>query len=40
MRGFYKGIGPNLLRVVPATIITFAVFENLSSYLIKLNSIP
>ncbi|XP_026821863.1 mitochondrial folate transporter/carrier isoform X1 [Rhopalosiphum maidis] len=40
VRGFYKGIGPNLLRVIPATIITFAVFENLSSYLIKLNSIP
>lgn len=33
--GFYKGIVPNLLRVVPATSITFVVYENVSSYLAK-----
>ena len=33
--GFYKGLTPNLLRVVPATMITFAVYENLSHYLLK-----
>jgi len=33
--GFYKGLTPNLLRVVPATMITFVVYENMSSYLLK-----
>merc|ERR1712157_383722 len=32
--GFYKGLTPNLLRVVPATMITFVVYENLSHYLL------
>jgi len=32
--GFYKGLAPNLLRVVPATMITFVVYENLRDYLI------
>jgi solute carrier family 25 folate transporter 32 len=27
IRGFYKGLAPNLLRVVPATAITFVVYE-------------
>lgn len=27
-RGFYKGLGTNLLRVTPATMITFLVYEN------------
>lgn len=27
VRGFYKGLAPNLLRVVPATAITFVVYE-------------
>ena len=27
-RGFYKGLKPNLVRVVPATAITFVVYEN------------
>lgn len=27
MRGFYKGIGPNLLRVLPSTWVTFLVYE-------------
>lgn len=26
-RGFYKGLGPSLLRVVPASAITFVVYE-------------
>ena len=32
--GFYKGLTPNLVRVVPATMITFVVYENLSHYLL------
>jgi solute carrier family 25 folate transporter 32 len=27
--GFYKGLGPNLLRVLPSTWVTFLVYENL-----------
>ena len=30
LRGFYKGLSPNLLRVVPATMLTFVVYENIS----------
>ncbi|KAK6334931.1 hypothetical protein TWF718_010371 [Orbilia javanica] len=26
--GFYRGLGPNLIRVLPATCITFVVYEN------------
>jgi solute carrier family 25 (mitochondrial folate transporter), member 32 len=26
--GFYRGLGPNLLRVVPSTCVTFLVYEN------------
>lgn len=26
--GFYKGLGPSLLRVVPASAITFVVYES------------
>ena len=26
--GFYKGLGPNLLRVMPSTWVTFLVYEN------------
>ena len=33
--GFYKGLTPNLVRVVPATMITFVVYENLSHFLLK-----
>ena len=29
-RGFYKGLLPSLLRVTPATAITFVVYENVS----------
>ena len=33
--GFYKGLSPNLVRVVPATMLTFVVYENLSHFLLK-----
>eukprot|EP01134_Creolimax_fragrantissima_P006417 CFRG6417T1 len=32
-RGFYRGLGPNLIRVAPATMITFVVYEKLSQAL-------
>ena len=35
VKGFYKGLSPNQLRVVPATMITFVVYENISFYLLK-----
>ena len=28
MRGFYKGITPNLFKVVPAVAITYVVYDN------------
>ncbi|KAJ5166518.1 uncharacterized protein N7482_005299 [Penicillium canariense] len=34
--GFYKGLGPNLLRVLPSTWVTFLVYENTKVYLSKL----
>ncbi|CAD6234089.1 GSCOCG00007541001-RA-CDS [Cotesia congregata] len=34
-RGFYKGLGVNLTRVTPATVITFLVYENVSHFLLK-----
>jgi solute carrier family 25 folate transporter 32 len=33
MRGFYRGLGPNVLRVMPATWVTFLVYENVRYYL-------
>lgn len=33
MRGFYKGIVPSTIRVLPGTTITFLVYEKLSRYL-------
>ena len=33
LRGFYKGLGPNLVRVMPSTWVTFVVFEKTRSYL-------
>lgn len=32
-RGFYKGLSANLIRVTPATVITFAIYENVFHYL-------
>jgi hypothetical protein len=34
--GFYKGIVPNLIRVVPATALTFVVYEHTSSFIAGL----
>lgn len=31
--GFYKGMGPNVLRVLPSTCVTFLVYENVKVYL-------
>ena len=33
LRGFYKGLGPNLLRVLPSTWVTFLVYEKTKIYL-------
>ena len=33
LRGFYKGLGPNVLRVLPSTCVTFVVYENTRHYL-------
>jgi len=35
LQGFYKGLVPNLLRVVPATMLTFVVYENISHFLLN-----
>lgn len=34
-KGFYKGLVPNILRVTPATAITFVVYEKVSKLLVK-----
>ena len=34
--GFYKGLGPNLLRVVPSSCVTFLVYENTRAFLPRL----
>ncbi|KAI9836689.1 MAG: hypothetical protein M1819_001325 [Sarea resinae] len=34
--GFYKGLGPNIVRVLPATCVTFVVYENTKYYLQSL----
>ncbi|MCJ1294650.1 hypothetical protein MMC34_006208 [Xylographa carneopallida] len=35
-QGFYKGLGPNLLRVVPSSCVTFLVYENTKAFLPRL----
>lgn len=30
MRGFYRGLGTNLVRVLPGTCVTFVAYENLA----------
>ena len=30
IRGFYRGLGTNMVRVLPGTCITFVVYENLA----------
>lgn len=34
--GFYKGLKPSLLRVVPATGITLVIYEHLQHFLIDI----
>lgn len=34
--GFYKGLGPNIVRVLPSTCVTFLVYENTKYYLPRL----
>ncbi|RZF43407.1 hypothetical protein LSTR_LSTR001668 [Laodelphax striatellus] len=34
-QGFYKGLTPNLTRILPATIIIFTTYENVSWYLLE-----
>jgi solute carrier family 25 folate transporter 32 len=36
--GFYKGLSANLIRVTPATMLTFLVYENVSHFLLSLRS--
>lgn len=38
-RGFYKGLGTNLIRVTPATMITFVTYEHVSHYMIEKSKI-
>ncbi|PWY64303.1 mitochondrial carrier [Aspergillus heteromorphus CBS 117.55] len=38
LSGFYKGLGPNLLRVLPSTWVTFLVYENTKACLPELLS--
>lgn len=33
--GFYKGLGPSTVRVLPGTCITFLVYEMVSDYFRK-----
>ncbi|KAJ5972654.1 uncharacterized protein N7479_002572 [Penicillium vulpinum] len=40
IRGFYKGLGPNLFRVLPSTWVTFLVYENTKVYLSRLAQNP
>ncbi|KAJ3098687.1 hypothetical protein HDU97_003804 [Phlyctochytrium planicorne] len=30
--GFYKGLGPNIIRVMPGTMVTFGVYETLADF--------
>ena len=34
LKGFYKGIDANILRVLPATCVTFVAYENVKRYLL------
>ncbi len=35
-RGFYRGLGTNIVRVLPATWVTFLVYENVRYYVPRL----
>ena len=34
--GLYKGLAPNLVRVVPSSCVTLLVYENMKAYLSKM----
>lgn len=36
IRGFYKGMSANLVRIIPGTCVTFVVYENTSWFLRRL----
>lgn len=36
VQGFYKGLGPNIVRVLPSTCVTFLVYENTKFFLPRL----
>jgi len=36
MVGFYRGLGPNIVRVLPSTCVTFLVYENMKFYLPRM----
>ncbi|KAK0250251.1 mitochondrial FAD carrier protein flx1 [Friedmanniomyces endolithicus] len=36
LAGFYKGLGPNIVRVLPSTCVTFLVYENMKFYVPRL----
>lgn len=38
LRGFYKGLLPNLIRVTPATGLTFVVYEKVVQFLLSLST--
>lgn len=41
LRGFYRGLGPNLVRVLPSTWVTFLAYEKTKTFLpgiLKVNS--
>lgn len=35
-RGLYRGLGPNILRVLPSTCVTFLVYENVKFFLPRM----
>lgn len=35
-RGFYRGLGTNLVRVLPGTCVTFVAYENIAYALKRL----
>ena len=36
IQGFYKGLGPNIVRVLPSTCVTFLVYENTKFFLPRI----
>ncbi|KAF2238601.1 mitochondrial carrier [Viridothelium virens] len=36
LAGFYRGLGPNIIRVLPSTCVTFLVYENTKHYLPRI----